>query len=89
MKKLKAGTAPPLAKLARKAALAAVACPFKFPGAAGESAPLNRLNDGSFGALVRMSSIPPVGMASLKMPKPPRTTVFLMPSGDHAKPILG
>src|SRR5260370_40742068 len=89
LKKLKAGTAPPFAKLARKAALAAVACPFRFPAAAGERAPLKRTNDGSFGALVRMSSIAPVGIASLKIPNPPRLTVFRAPNGDHAKPIFG
>src|SRR4029077_9810426 len=89
LKKLKAGTAPPLAKFARKAASAAAACPFRFPAAAGESAPLKRTNDGSFGALVRMSSIAPVGIASLKIPNPPRMTVFLAPNGDQANPTFG
>jgi hypothetical protein len=28
-------------------------------------------------------------MASLKIPIPPRITVFLAPRGDHAKPTLG
>ena len=46
-------------------------------------------NDGSLGALSRMESIASEGMASLKIPMPPRITVFFDPRGEYAKPIFG
>src|SRR5579871_6558534 len=63
--------------------------PIQAPLGPKRKSTVKSTNDGSFGAFVKMSSIPPVGIASLKMPIPPRITVFLAPNGDHAKPTLG